>query len=83
MISDSQLMKLSQALSSLYPEGFGLSLLDRGESLGKSIFTFVERAQKEERTILATIVGDKPAKVPEHIGVFVVEDGKVKQEALL
>lgn len=78
MLSTSQLMKLSSELSALYPEGFGVELLDRGESLGKSIFEFVERAKKEEKTILAAIVGERPAKVPENIGVFVVEDGKVK-----
>lgn len=77
MLSTSQIMKLSSALSDLYPEGFGLDLLDRGESLGKSIFGFIERAQKEDKTILATIVGEKPAQVPEHVGVFVVENGKV------
>lgn len=79
MISDSQIMKLSAELSDLYPEGFGLSLIDRGESLGKSIFGFVERAQKEEKTILATIVGERPATVPENIGVFVVSEGKVTE----
>lgn len=77
MISDSQIITLSSELSALYPEGFGLDLLDRAESLGKSIFGFVERAQAEKKTIMATIVGERPAKVPEHIGVFVVEDGKV------
>lgn len=78
MLSTSQIMKLSSALADLYPEGFGLDLLDRGESLGKSIFGFIERAQAEEKTILATIVGEKPAEVPENVGVFVVENGKVK-----
>lgn len=78
MLSTSQLMRLSSALSAKYPEGFGIELIDRGESLGKSIFEFVKRAEREERTILATIVGDKPADVPDNIGVFVVEEGKVK-----
>lgn len=77
MISDSQIMTLSSELSAMYPEGFGLELLDRGESLGKSIFEFVERAKAEEKTIMATIVGERPATVPENIGVFVVEEGKV------
>ncbi len=77
MISDSQIMKLSDALSAMYPDGFGLSLLDRGESLGKSIFGLIERAQRDETTILATVVGEAPAKVPEHVGVFIVESGKV------
>ncbi len=78
MLSTSQIMRLSSELSQLYPEGFGLDLIDRGESLGKSIFEFVERAQKEEKTILATIVGEKPAEVPENVGVFVVENGEAK-----
>ena len=78
MLSTSQLMKLSHELSSLYPEGLGIELLDRGESLGKSIFTFVERANRENKTILATVVGEKPATIPENVGVFVVENGKVK-----
>lgn len=71
------IMRLSSELSALYPEGFGLDLIDRGESLGKSIFEFVERAKREEKTIMATIVGEKPASVPENVGVFVVQDGKV------
>lgn len=77
MISTSQSMKLSSLLSKLYPDGLGLELLDRGESLGKSIFGFVERAKANDLTILATIVGEKPATVPEDIGVWVVTEGKV------
>ena len=78
MISDSQIMRLSSELSALYPEGFGLDLIDRAESLGKSIFEFVDRAKAEKKTIMATIVGERPAKVPPEIGVFVVEDGRVQ-----
>ena len=78
MLSTSQIMQLSSELSALYPEGFGIELLDRGESLGASIFDYVARAKAEEKTILATIVGERPAKVPENIGVFVVKDGVVK-----
>jgi recombinational DNA repair ATPase RecF len=78
MLSTSQLMKLSSALSSLYPEGFGIELLDRGESLGKSIFSIIDRATAEKKTILATVVGEKPAEVPAEVGVFVVEQGVVK-----
>lgn len=77
MLSTSQLIQLSSALSNLYPEGLGLELIDRGESLGKSIFTLIDRAKTEEKTILATVVGERPAQVPENIGVFVVEQGKV------
>jgi hypothetical protein len=78
MLATSQLMRLSSQLSSLYPEGFGLDLIDRAESLGKSIFTFVDRAKRENKTILAAVVGEKPAEVPEEVGVFVVEQGVVK-----
>jgi AAA domain len=77
MLSTSQLMRLSQFLSSLYPEGLGLDLVDRAESLGRAVFEFVEKAQREEKTILATIVGERPATVPENIGVFVVSNGKI------
>jgi hypothetical protein len=75
MLSTSQIMELSAALSARYPKGFGLDLIDRGESLGTSIFKFVERAKAEDKTILATIVGERPASVPEHVGVFVVTKG--------
>jgi hypothetical protein len=77
MLSTSQIMNLSSQLSDLYPSGFGLELIDRGESLGKSIFEFVDRATKEQKTIIAAIVGERPASVPENIGVFVVENGKI------
>jgi hypothetical protein len=78
MLSTSQIMRLSEALSALYPDGFGLSLIDRGESLGKSIFALIERATAEEKTILATVVGEKPSVTPDGVGVFVVEGGQVK-----
>ena len=78
MLSTSQLMTLSSEISALYPEGLGIELIDRGESLGKSIFTFVKRAEEQKISILATIVGEKPATVPENIGVFVVEEGVIK-----
>jgi hypothetical protein len=78
MLSTSQVMKLSSLLSSHYPEGFGLDLIDRAESLGRSVFEFVEKAKREDKTILATVVGEKPAAVPEDVGVFIVEGGKVQ-----
>ena len=78
MLSTSQIMKLSSELSALYPQGFGMELIDRAESLGKSIFQFIERAEKEEKSILATIVGEKPAAIPDNIGVFVVENGRIQ-----
>jgi DNA repair exonuclease SbcCD ATPase subunit len=80
MLSTSQIMRLSSAVASLYPEGFGLDLLDRGESLGRAIFDYIERAKAKNTTILATIVGERPAKVPAGVGVFVVEDGIVIKE---
>lgn len=79
MLSTAQIMELSSKLSSLYPNELGLELIDRGESLGKSIYEYIEKAEKEELSILSTIVGEKPAIVPENIGVFVVENGKIKQ----
>lgn len=77
MLSTSQLMKLSSELSALYPEGFGLDLIDRAESLGRSIFEFIQKAKAENKTILATVVGEKPADIPESVGVFVVNNGKL------
>lgn len=78
MLSTSQVMRLSQMLSDMYPEGFGLGLVDRAESLGKSIYEFIEKAKAEDKTILATIVGEAPASSPPEVGVFIVEKGKVK-----
>lgn len=80
MLSTSQLMKLSSAVAELYPEGFGLNLLDRGESLGRHIFEYVDRAREKNTTILATVVGERPAKVPSGVGVFVVTDGIVLKD---
>lgn len=77
MLSTSQIMKLSSELSKLYPEGFGFELIDRGESLGTSIFDYVDKAKSENKTILATIVGEKPANIPENIGVYVVDQGEL------
>jgi hypothetical protein len=39
---------------------------------------FVERAKREDKTILATIVGERPATSPPEVGVWVVENGKLK-----
>ena len=78
MLSTSQIMELSVSLSAMYPESeFAIDLIDRAESLGKSIFGFIDRAVAENKTILATIVGERPANTPPEVGVFVVEDGKV------
>ena len=77
MLSDSQIMRLSNALSAKYPEGFGLSMIDRGESLGKSVLTLWEEAVAREATVMVTVVGDKPADIPEQVGAYVVTEGKV------
>jgi hypothetical protein len=77
-LSTSQIVRLGSNLSKLFPDSLlSLELLDRAESLGKKIFEFVEKAEKEQTTILATIVGEKPATMPENIGVFVVENGEL------
>jgi len=78
MLSTSQLIRLSQTLSTLYPPGVDLSLIDRAESLGQDVLLLVEEAKRTNRTYLATIVGQKPATVPADVGVFVVKDGQVQ-----
>jgi DNA repair ATPase RecN len=77
MLSTSQIMRLSSDISAKYPEGFSMELIDRAESLGRSVFEYVEHAKKHNSTIMAAIVGDKPAKTPDECGVFVVQDGKI------
>ena len=77
MLSTSQIMRLSSLLCAKYPPGFGVDLIDRAESLGRSIFDFVERAKTENKTILAAVVGERPANAPAEVGVFVVEKGVV------
>jgi len=77
MLSDSQQMELSSKLSALYPEGLEIELIDRAESLGKSVLNLVNHAKSNDRNILVTVVGDKPAEIPEEIGVFVVEKGNI------
>lgn len=85
MLSTSQLMNLSSECSGLYPEGLGLELIDHAESLGfassgssrEAVSIYVKRAKKENKTILATIVGENPSNLPEDVGVFIVIDGKL------
>lgn len=79
MLSTSQLIQLKSDCQALYPNELGIELLDKAESLGHSIFDYVGKATKNDLTILATIVGEKPANIPENIGVFVVEDGEIKK----
>lgn len=85
MISGSQEMKLSSALQRLYPEGFGIELIDGFESsgaiygneFGEPVNFYINKAKREETTILATVVGEKPAEIPEDVGVWIVEEGKL------
>ena len=83
MLSTSEIMQLSSELSAMFPSGFDLSLIDRAESLGESIFDYVDKAKAESKVILATIVGEKPAKVPSDVGVWVVKNGKLEDGRLL
>jgi len=78
MLSDSQQMQLTEYLKGKYPDGFSISLVDRGESLGKSVMTLVERARSRRSTIFCSVVGERPANIPADIGAFVVEKGQVK-----
>ena len=78
MMSTSQLAQLSSALQSKYPDSMDMELIDQGESWGKSIYDLIEKAKKENKTILTTVVGEKPAKISELVGVFYVEKGEVK-----
>ena len=85
MLSTSQLMNLSSECSGLYPEGLGLELIDHAESLGfasngssrEAVSVYVDRANKENKTILATIVGENPSNLPNDVGVFIVKSGQI------
>lgn len=78
MLSTSQMMQLSSECAGLYPSDIGLELIDKAESLGKSIYEYIDKATNNKSTIIATIVSDKPAEnIPKDVGVFVVEDGKI------
>lgn len=79
MISDSQEMRLSSLISSLYPECFNIELVDRGESMGKSIFALIDKAKNENRTILATVVRDEIAETPEEVGVYWMDKGSAER----
>lgn len=78
MLSDSMQMELSAKLSALYPKGLQLEMIDRGESLGSSIYDLIDNAIKNERTILVTKVGERDPQIPNDVGVYVVEGGVVK-----
>ena len=53
-------------------------IIDRAESLGKSVFLLIDRAKEEEKIILATVVGERPAEVPAEVWVWIVEKGEIK-----
>lgn len=79
-LSTSQVVRLGSLLSKLFPDSLlDLELLDRAESLGKKIWEFEEKAKNENKTILAAIVGERPAVHPEDVGVFVVENGNISE----
>jgi len=82
MLSTSQNMRLSSACFSVIGKaienGLNLEIIDRAESLGRSIWEFTEKAEKENLTILAAIVGQASADIPENVGVFVVENGEIQ-----
>lgn len=86
-LSDSDMIELGSLLSTLYPDSLiDAELLDRGESLGltgskaySKIEALIKLAEKQQKTKIVTIVGDVPAEVPEDIGVFVVENGKITE----
>ena len=63
-------------LQSLTIKNIGI-IADTTIKLDKPLLLFYGEIRQGKSTILAAIVGEKPAAVPEHVGVFVVENGKV------
>jgi len=88
MISGSEAIELSSELQRLYPEGFGIELIDGAEStgmiygseFGEPVKFYIDKANSDETTILATIVGEKPAVVPGGVGVFIVKGGTLEKD---
>lgn len=78
MLSGSQARRLSSAIAALYPTELGIELVDGGERFSRRIAEYVEYAEKNNRKVLTTIVADEPVVVSDQIGVFVIEDGKLK-----
>jgi len=76
-LSTSQVMRLSSALSAKFPEAIAIETVDRAESLGDSILTLVTKATLENRTYLASIVGESIAKNSDEVGVFLVKGGTI------
>ena len=83
MLSTSQLMQLQSAVRALYKQtvdkdiSLDLELVDRAESLGSSVYDYISYAKENELNVLAAVVSEEPANVPEEVGVFIVKDGKV------
>lgn len=75
MMSDSEEMELSALLSSLYPQGLDLIIMDRGESMGREIVELIHEAEKTKSNILVTVVGKYPSDIDKKIGVFEVTNG--------
>lgn len=80
MLSTSQNAKLSSALQAKYPDTMSVELIDQGESWGNSIYDLIDKAIKENKVILTTVVGEKPAKTTKDVGVFYVNKGEVTGE---
>ncbi len=80
MLSTSQNAKLSSALQAKYPDTMSVELIDQGESWGKSIYDLIDKSIKENKVILTTVVGEKPAKSTKDVGVFYVNKGEVTGE---
>lgn len=82
MLSDSMQMELSSKLSALYPEGLEIELIDRGESLGSSIYDLIDHAEKNNRNVLVSVVGQNLGVSKDKVGVFYLNDGKIINEEI-
>lgn len=78
MLSDSQQFSISYELASAQINELGILPLDRAESLGRSIDDYIHHAKAQGFTVLASIVGECPAEKEEEVGVFVVQNGEIK-----
>lgn len=79
-LSTSQIVRLGIETSKLFPKTLiDLELIDRGESLNlsKNINFWIQKAEKENKNILMTVVGERPANLIDNVGVFVVEKGNL------
>ena len=79
-LSTSQIVRLGVETSKLFPKTLiDLELIDRGESLNlsKNIDFWINKAETENKNILMTVVGEKPANIIDSVGVYVVENGNL------